>query len=67
MSETPEREAVRKAAMTAQAQFERESAAAQTARQRAFAKAQKDGLSLREIGEAVGLHHTRVSQIIRGK
>jgi hypothetical protein len=55
-----------KAVKDAQKQFERDSKAAREARRRAFAKAQKDGLSLREIGELVGLDHSRVGQIIRG-
>jgi hypothetical protein len=51
----------------AQMQFDRDSKAARKARRKAFAQAQKDGLSLREIGELVGLDHSRVGQIIRGK
>jgi DNA-directed RNA polymerase specialized sigma24 family protein len=61
------RKRVYEAVLAAQKQFERDSAAAQQARRRAFAQAQKEGLSLREIGEKVGLHHTRVGQIIRGE
>jgi DNA-directed RNA polymerase specialized sigma24 family protein len=57
----------RKAVRAAQLQFERDSAAAHQARREAFAQAQKEGMSLREIGEEVGLHHTRVGQIIRGE
>jgi predicted DsbA family dithiol-disulfide isomerase len=57
----------RKAVRAAQAKFEREQAAAHKARSKAFADAQKEGLSLREIAEEVGLHHTRVRQIIRGE
>jgi DNA-directed RNA polymerase specialized sigma24 family protein len=67
MPDDPKRKAARKAVEAAQKQFARESAAAQKARRKAFAKAQKDGLSLREIGEAVGLHRSRVAQIITGK
>jgi DNA-directed RNA polymerase specialized sigma24 family protein len=51
----------------AQEQFERDSKAAREARREAFAQAQKEGLSLREIGELVGLGHSRVGQIIRGE
>lgn len=58
---------VRKAVKTAQLQFERDSKAARRARREAFAQAQKDGLSLREIGELVGLDHSRIGQIIRGE
>jgi len=57
----------RRAVRAAQARFERDQDTAQTARRKAFAEAQKAGLTLREIGEEVGLHHTRVSQIIRGE
>ena len=67
MPDDPKRKAARKAVKAAQHEFDRESKAAQKVRRKAFAQAQKEGLSLREIGEAVGLHHTRVSQIIRGK
>jgi DNA-directed RNA polymerase specialized sigma24 family protein len=67
MPDDPKRKAARKAVKTAQRQFDRESAATQRARQKAFAKAQKEGLSLREIAEEVGLHRSRVGQIISGK
>jgi len=60
------RKAATKEVKAAQKQFERDSKAAREARRKAFAKAQKDGLSLREIGELVGLDHSRVGQIIRG-
>lgn len=57
----------RKAVRAAQKQFELESSTANKARRKAFAQAQKEGLTLREIGKEVGLHHTRVGQIIRGE
>jgi hypothetical protein len=57
----------RREVRAAQERFEREQSASQEARRKAFAKAQKSGLTLREIGQEVGLHHTRVLQIIRGK
>jgi DNA-directed RNA polymerase specialized sigma24 family protein len=60
------RKAATKEVKAAQKQFERDSKAAREARRKAFAKAQKEGLSLREIGELVGLDHSRVGQIIRG-
>jgi DNA-directed RNA polymerase specialized sigma24 family protein len=62
-----EKTEARKAVRAAQNQFERDSNAAKQARRKAFARAQKDGLSLREIGEIVGLDHSRVGQIIRGE
>jgi len=66
MPENNVRKAAAKAVKAAQRQFEHDSKAAREARREAFAKAQKDGLSLREIGELVGLDHSRVGQIIRG-
>jgi len=67
MPEDSKRKAANKAVRAAQKQFERDSKAAREARRKAFAKAQKDGLSLREIGGLVGLDHSRVGQIIRGE
>lgn len=55
------------AVRAAQKDFERQTANAQAARRKAFAKAQKEGLSLRDIGEEIGLHRSRVSQIIKGE
>lgn len=66
MFDDPTRKAAAKEVKAAQRQFERDSKAARDARRKAFAKAQGDGLSLREIGELVGLDHSRVGQIIRG-
>lgn len=66
MAEEPKRKTAAKEVKAAQRQFERDSKATREARRKAFAKAQKDGLSLREIGELVGLDHSRVGQIIRG-
>jgi hypothetical protein len=59
--------AARRAVRAAQKQFERDSDAALRARRKAFADAQKAGLSLREIGEEVGLHRSRIAQIIKRK
>jgi DNA-directed RNA polymerase specialized sigma24 family protein len=67
MPEDPKLKIARQAVEAAQDQFERDSKAARDARRKAFAKAQKEGLSLREIGELVGLDHSRVGQIIRGR
>lgn len=55
-----------RAVEAAQAKFERDQEAARLERRKAFADAQSEGLTMREIGEAAGLRHTRVSQIIRG-
>jgi DNA-directed RNA polymerase specialized sigma24 family protein len=66
MPDDPKRKAASKAVKAAQKQFERDSKAAREARRKAFARAQKEGLSLRDIGELVGLDRSRVGQIIRG-
>lgn len=66
MPDDPKRKAVAKAVKAAQNEFERDSKAAREARRKAFAQAQKEGLSLRDIGELVGLDRSRVGQIIRG-
>jgi len=63
----PKRKAAGKAVKVAQKQFERDSKAAREARRKAFTQAQKDGLSLRDIGELVELDRSRVGQIIRGE
>jgi DNA-directed RNA polymerase specialized sigma24 family protein len=67
MTDDAKRKSARRVVKAAQKQFERESDAAQKARRKAFAQAQREGLSLREIGEEVGLHRSRVAQIIKGK
>ncbi len=66
MPKDARREAASKAVLVAQKQFERDSKATREARRKAFAKAQAAGLSLRDIGELVGLDRSRVGQIIRG-
>lgn len=66
MPDDPKRKAAGKAVKAAQKQFERDSKTAREARRKAFAQAQKEGLSLRDIGELVGLDRSRVGQIIRG-
>ncbi|MBS1893830.1 MAG: hypothetical protein JST59_21235 [Actinobacteria bacterium] len=67
MADDAKRKAASKLVKVAQKQFERDSKAAREARRKAFGQAQKDGLSLREIGELVGLDHSRIRQIIRGE
>lgn len=67
MPSDPARNAARKEVRAAQKQFERERKDSQRARREAFAKAQKAGLSLREIAEEAGLHHSSVAEIIEGK
>ncbi len=66
MADAAEQKA-RRAVRDAQAKFERDQSAVQDARRKAFAEAQVAGLSLRDIAEEIGLHHTRVRQIIRGE
>jgi DNA-directed RNA polymerase specialized sigma24 family protein len=57
----------RRAVRRAQSEFEREQGKAHEKRRSAFAKAQEANLSLRDISEEVGLHRSRISQIIRGR
>jgi outer membrane protein TolC len=50
----------------AEAQVQKQIAAARRARRASFKEAQDAGLTLREIGEATGLHNTTVGEILRG-
>jgi uncharacterized membrane protein len=59
--------ALRKAVRAAQERYEDEAEAARRSRREAFAGAQRGGLSLSEIAEEVGLHRSRIGQIIEGK
>lgn len=61
------RDALRASVRAAQERYEAEAEAARQARRDAFAKAQEDGLSLSEIAAEVGLHRSRIGQIIEGK
>jgi uncharacterized membrane protein len=61
------RDALRASVRAAQERYEQEAEAARQARRDAFAKAQEDGLSLSEIAAEVGLHRSRIGQIIEGK
>lgn len=51
----------------AQLDYTRNVEAAREARRTSFERAQKAGLSLRDIGDAVGLHRARVWEILRGE
>jgi hypothetical protein len=65
-----EQKKARTEARRAQAKFERTQSqlgAAAKARRESFQRAAAAGLSMAEIGDAVGLHRTRVNQIIKGK
>lgn len=59
--------ALRKAVRAAQERYEAEAEAARVTRREAFAEAQRGGLSLSDIAEEVGLHRSRIGQIIEGK
>lgn len=50
-----------------QANFDRKLGEAHAERLASFKRAQKAGLSLRDISEEVGLHWTRVGEILRGE
>jgi len=54
-------------AKRAQRDYERKVATARESRRKSFDRAQKAGSSLRDIGKVVGLHPTRVREIIRGE
>jgi hypothetical protein len=67
MPDEAKRKAARKAVRSAQAGYEKDVDAARDKRRQTFADAQKAGLSLQEIAEEIGLHRSRVAQIIRGE
>jgi uncharacterized membrane protein len=58
---------LREAVRAAQERYEAEADAARRARREAFAEAQQGGLSLGEIAAEIGLHRSRIGQIIEGK
>jgi DNA-directed RNA polymerase specialized sigma24 family protein len=58
---------LRASVRAAQERYESDIESAREGRREAFAKAQEEGLSLREISEVVGLHTSRIGQIIEGK
>lgn len=66
MAEAAQQKA-RKDVRRAQSNFERKLEEAHAARRASFERAQKAGLSLRDISEEVDLHWTRVGEILRGK
>lgn len=61
------REKARKDLRRAQTSFERKTEQAHAERLESFRRAQKAGLSLREISQEVGLHWTRIGEILRGE
>jgi DNA-directed RNA polymerase specialized sigma24 family protein len=61
------KESLRAAVRAAQERYESDIEAAREGRRAAFAKAQEEGLSHSEIAAEVGLHKSRVGQIIEGK
>lgn len=67
MPANPKHQAARKAVRDAQATFERDAEAVREARRKAFADALTAGLSLREIAEETGLHHSTVAEIARDR
>lgn len=71
MADAAEQKA-RRAVRAAQARFEREQEELREARTKSrakrresFAQAQEAGLSLRDIGEEIGVHWTRIGEILR--
>lgn len=67
MADDAARQKARKDLHRAQANFERKTGEAHAERLESFKRAQKAGLSLREISQEVGLHWTRIGEILRGE
>lgn len=63
----PKQEKARQDLRRAQANFARKIDKAHAERLESFKRAQKAGLSLREISKEVGLHWTRIGEILRGE
>jgi hypothetical protein len=61
------REKARRDLRRAQANFDKKVKEAHSERLASFKRAQKAGLSLREIADEVGLHWTRIGQLLRGE
>ena len=66
MPDDPKQKA-RKVLRQARLNYERDAEAAKEGRRKAFTDAQAAGLSLREIANEVGLHYSRVSEVLNGK
>jgi len=64
---TDQKAVLRASVRAAEERFKDEAEGARRARRDAFAKAQEGGLSLSEIAAEIGLHKSRVGQIIEGK
>jgi DNA-directed RNA polymerase specialized sigma24 family protein len=58
---------LRASVRAAQERYESDIESAREGRREAFTRAQKEGLSHSEIAAEVGLHKSRVGQIIEGK
>ena len=67
MTTPDQKQALRASVRAAQARYESEAEAARRTRREAFAEPQQGGLSLSDIAEEVGLHRSRIGQIIEGK
>ena len=61
------KDALRASVRAAQKRYESNIESAREGRREAFARAQEEGLSHSEIAAVVGLHKSRVGQIIEGK
>lgn len=67
MPDDAQRKAVSDAIKAAQKEFLSQTSSAHAARRKVFEEARQAGLTLREIGDLAGLHHTTVGEIIRGR
>lgn len=67
MADDAARQKARKDLRRVQDNFERKVGEAHAERLESFRRAQKAGLSLREIAQEVGLHWTRIGEILRGE
>ncbi|MGN6256606.1 MAG: hypothetical protein ACTHN3_02505 [Solirubrobacterales bacterium] len=67
MPDDPKHKAFSEAVKAAQRDFLRQTSDAHATRRKVFEEAREAGLTLREIGELAGLHHTTVGEILRGR